>query len=408
MNENNWGDSVKIRIALLMFLVVASVMGCGEKEQMQMPPTEVVVDRVVSVPFKPRRSFVGRLEARQDVRIQAQVSGYLRGRYFREGELVKEKTLLYAIDSAPFEAELAQAKADVARAEANRKVAELNFNRGKRLVSTGAISQSQMDDLTGKRLETIAALTGAEANLKRAEVNLGYTRIHAPFTGRIGRSNFDVGDLVGPEFGALTTLVDVDFMQATFQVSERILMEAEQERATAVAKAERNHLEVPKAVIYIELANNTVYPHVGSIDYVANRIDEKTGTIEVRASIPNPERKLRPGQYVRVVVEIPEAMNVLMIPQAAVQADQKGTFVLTVNADGLVQREDVELDQRVEEKVVVRSGLKEGEQVIVRGLQKARPGQIVVVKSISATENTAKDKTETAPETPAIDDAKGA
>lgn len=379
---------MNIRIGLLVALFTIALSGCSEKKQQTMPLVEVVVDEVISVPYKPKRSFVGRLEARQDVRILAKVTGYLRGRKFREGEIVQEGDLLYEIEADPFEATLAQAKADVSRAEANRKVAELNYNRGNKLVSSGAISQSQMDDLTAKQLETTAALESAKANLKSAEVNLGYTSIRAPFTGRIGRSDFYVGDLVGPDFGTLTTIVSVDYMQATFQVSERILMEAEQDRAEAVAEAERTNQEVSRADIYVELANNTTYPHKGVIDYVANRIDEKTGTIEVRALIPNPEGRLRPGQYVRVIVEIPYAADVLMMPQAAVQADQKGAFVLSVSQDGLVQRQDVQLDQRVEENVVVMSGLKKGDQVIVRGLQKARPGQMVKVKSLASIKKT--------------------
>ena len=367
-----------------MFIAILLILtACGDKPQQVMPLVEVIVDEVVSVPYKPKHSFVGRLEARQDVSIIAKVTGYLRARRFREGELVEKGELLYEIEADPFEAELAQAKADVARAEANRKVAELNYQRGNTLVGSGAISQSQMDDLNAKQLETTAALASAQASLMSAQVNLNYSTIHAPFAGRIGRSEFDVGDLVGPDFGALTTLVSVDHMQATFQVSERILMEAEQDRVVAAAEAKLANREAKKAIVYVELANNTLYPHQGVIDFVANRIDEKTGTIEVRALIPNPEGRLRPGQYVRVVVEVPDAANVLMIPQSAVQADQKGPYVLTVSQDGLVQRQDVQFDQRVGEKVVVMSGLKSGDLVIVRGVQKARPGQHVKVKVIS-------------------------
>lgn len=374
---------MKIHHATVLFVLLLVISACGEKKQQTMPLVEVVVDEVVSVPYKPKRSFVGRLEARQDVRIIAKVSGYLRARHFREGELVQKDDLLYEIEADPFEAELAQSKADVARAEANRKVAELNYKRGQSLVGSGAISQSQMDDLTAKQMETTAAMASAEASLTRAQVNLNYTTIHAPFSGRIGFSEFDVGDLVGPDFGALTTLVSIDNMQASFQVSERILMEAEQDREDAVAEAKRTNREVERAVVYVELANSSVYPHPGVIEYVANRIDEKTGTIQVRALIPNPEGRLRPGQYVRVIVEIPTADNVLMIPQAAVQADQQGPYVLAVSQEGLVQRQAVQLDQRVGEKVVVMSGLKSGDLVIVRGVQKARPGQHVNIKRIS-------------------------
>jgi membrane fusion protein (multidrug efflux system) len=145
---------------------------------------------------------------------------------------------------------------------------------------------------------------------------------------------------------------------------------------------EAQGVDVPQLEIHVELSNRQLYPLGGRIDYVSNRVDENTGTIEARASIPNPNGELRPGQYVKVLVELPMAIDTLMIPQAAVQADQQGSFVLVVGPDNIVRRQNVELDDRVNDKVVVKQGLEDGDRVIVRGLQKVRPGQPVKTKEM--------------------------
>jgi membrane fusion protein (multidrug efflux system) len=357
-------------------IVLALCLGACSQEPPPPLVVEVVVDTAVLDPYQPKSAFVGRLQAIEDVSIQAQVTGYLLARRFREGDMVEAGDILYEIDPAAFEAELARAKADLAKARATQANAERNFKRGQELVPDGNISKSEMDQLEADRLEADAEVAAAEAKLKTAEVNLGYTKIRAPISGRIGRSKLSTGDLVGPNSGVLTTLVSVDPIHALFQLSEATLVQIIVQRMGQPGAQNLNDIDLSDLVVRLELRNGVFYPEIGRVDYFSNRISVDTGTLEARAVIPNPYGLLVPGQYVRVVIVQEELSEALFVPQAAVQADQEGSFVLVVEG-GVVQRRNVVLDERVEERIVVLQGLEEGEQVIVRGLQQVRPGQPV-------------------------------
>jgi membrane fusion protein (multidrug efflux system) len=347
------------------------------------PVVEVVVDSVVLDPYQPKSSFVGRLQAIDDVSIEAQVTGYLTARRFREGDFVNAGDILYEIDPSVFEAEVARARADLAKAKASRANAERNFQRGRELVPDGNISKSEMDRLESEKLGADAEVAAAEATLKTAEVNLGYTKILAPISGRIGRTTHTVGDLVGPNTGPLTTLVSVDPIHALFQVSEATFVQIIVQRMGQPGVQNLNDIDLTDVVVRLELRNGIFYPEIGRIDYFSNRIDEDTGTLEARAVIPNPYGLLVPGQYVRVVIVREEFSEALFVPQAAVQADQQGSFVLVVEG-GIVQRRNVVLDERVDDKIVALQGVDEGDQVIVRGLQQVRPGQPVTTRLMPA------------------------
>ena len=371
--------------AMAFRAVVAAAIGlllaCAE--DLPPPPmVEVVVDEATLEPYQPKASFVGRLHAQDDVTIQAKVSGYLASREFREGDLVNAGDLLYVIDPAEFEAQVARAEANLAKARANQAVAQRNFSRGQELLPQGAISASEMDQLTAAKLEADAEIASARAQVKTAEVNIGYTRILAPISGRIGRSEYSTGDLIGPDSGPLTTLVSIDPIQALFQVSEAFWV-ASVTPAQSKGASNLSDLGLGNVEVSLELSNRQYYPLVGKIDYFANRISDDTGTLEARALIPNPRGILFPGQYVRVVLERTKLVEAVFVAQAAVQADQQGNFVLVVDGLKQVQRRNVVLGERVDDKVVVRQGLVDGEQVIVRGLQLVRPGQVVATKSLA-------------------------
>lgn len=369
---------MRISIACLLVALAACT-----SEPPPPPMVEVIVDEVVLDPHQPKSSFVGRLQAIDDVSIEAQVTGYLKSRKFREGEFVNAGDLLYEIDPAAFEAELAKAKAELARARATQSNAKRNYARGRELLPDGNISKSEMDRLEADRLEADAGVAAAEASLKTAEVNLGYTQIRAPISGRIGRSSHSTGDLVGPTTGVLTSLVSVDPIYALFQLSESTFVQIIVQRMGRSDSRNLNDIDLSNLVVRLELRNDVFYPDIGRIDYFSNRISEDTGTLESRAVIPNPDGLLVPGQYVRVVIVQEEISDALFVPQAAVQADQEGSYVLVVEA-GQVQRRNVALDERVDDRIVVLSGVEEGELVIVRGLQQVRPGQAVTTKQMPA------------------------
>lgn len=363
---------------LLPLLTIVTLIACSEEAQ-QRPPVQVVIDEVVSEPYQPKSEYVGRLQARDDVGIEAKVTGYLLTRDFREGQFVERDQILYTIESSEYEAALARARADLASAVANQANAERNYKRGMELLPRGAISQAEMDDLTAKKLDADARIESANAQIFSAEVNLGFTTIRAPISGRIGRSIASVGDLVGPTSGNLTTLVSIDPIEALFTISEATYVAAISGRMSDGANVDAlRDIEVT-----LELTNGVVYPEVGMIDYIANRVDQTTGTLESRASIPNPHSALVPGQYVRVILKSTTLLYGLFLPQAAVQADQQGSFVLIVDGGSVVQRRNVELGDRFDDLVLVKKGVEEGDRAIVRGLQQVRPGMPVQVRSLS-------------------------
>jgi len=364
----------------LLALVAATVFllsGCAEEEVPQMV-VEVVVDEVVLEPYQPKSRYVGRLIAKDDVAIQAKVTGYLQSRDFVEGDFVEAGAVLYTIDPSEYEAALARAEADLAAARATQANASRNYKRGMGLLPRGAISEAEMDDLEAKKLDADARIESAEAQVTSAEVNLGYTTIAAPISGRIGRSAVSVGDLVGPNTGDLTTLVSIDPIEALFQVSEATYISAIGERLAEGLDAQ----SLQRIEVSLELTNGTLYPEVGRIDYFANRIDQTTGTLESRAQIPNSHGLLVPGQYVRVILRDTQLLEGLFIPQAAVQADQQGSFVLTVDSGNTIVRRNVELGARMDYKVLVKQGVEEGDRVVVRGLQQVRPGMPVKTRTL--------------------------
>jgi len=371
--------TVLFSITLSFFLV-----GCDKKKDAARPIPDVTVTQLELSAHRPEKIFVGRLASPEDINIQAKSTGYLTGRFFIEGAVIQKGDLLFEIDKAPYEAALQEALATIAEAKANTDIAKLNYNRGLKLVKSGTISLSEMDELTAKHRQVEAALNSAKASAKQAEINLGYTAIVAPITGRIGRSLFSVGDLIGPDSGSLTSLASIDTIYVNFQVSETLFLDFQHNQ---IARGEPLTTH-PKADIYIELANKTLHPYPGVIDFVANRVDASTGTLQVRAVIPNPEGNLRPGQYVRAIVKLLTSTDILLIPQAALQSDQQGLYALMVNDEHMVKRQNITIGARIKENVIVLSGLKQGDNVIIHGLQQVKPGQTVTTRMLPPREST--------------------
>jgi membrane fusion protein (multidrug efflux system) len=329
-------------------------------------PPAVTVVPVEQREITPSVTFTGRIEAKDKVDLRARVEGFLEQRLFEEGQEVKAGDLLFVIEKAPYKAQIETVDATIARAQATLDLAEIERRRQSELVKKQATAQARLDDATAKAGEARADLRRQQANLTQAELDLGYTDVKAPITGRIGRASFSVGDFVGPSSGTLATIVSQDPMYVTFPVTQRQLL--------TVRKSGTD----PRSVaVKVRLADGSAYDQVGRINFVDVQVDPGTDTVQVRATMANPQRILVDGQLVTVVVETAKPEPALVVPQAAVQIDQAGRFVLLVTKDNKVQVQRVTIGDERDGLYVVRSGLQAGDRVITEGLQKVRPGMVV-------------------------------
>ncbi|EPW5499642.1 efflux RND transporter periplasmic adaptor subunit [Vibrio vulnificus] len=369
-----------MKLKPIVGLIVASALlaGCEDKTLQQrntMAPL-VVTQEVLMLDYQPSNAYIGRVEAVEDTNITAQVSGYLKARHFEEGQLVEKGALLYTIEPSSFEAQVASAKASLAQAKASLKKAELDHQRGKNLLPRGSISQSEFDALTAGLLGAQAQLEAANAQLKLADVNLSYTQIRAPFSGRISDSKVSTGDLVSPSSGILTTLVSLDPIHTAFSISERERLALGIERIKGDGSTPSAGVEVQ-----LQLENGKEYPHLGRLDYLGNRIDTKTGTIALRAVVANPDHQLLPGQHIKVNLREKQAKSVVVVPRRAVQTDLEGHFVMVMTQGEVAERRNVSLGEQVEQGVVIREGLTQDDVVITQGLQRVRNGMQVRVQT---------------------------
>jgi membrane fusion protein, multidrug efflux system len=331
------------------------------------PPPAVSVVEATLQPFTPSAVFNGRIEAVDEVILRARVSGFLEERNFVEGQDVEQGALLFRIEKAPYEAEVARLEAAVAQAEAEVELARLEETRQSELVARQATAQARLDEARARLGSTRGVLMQQQAALRRAELDLSYTDISAPIAGRIGRAQYSVGNFVGPESGALALIVSQDPIYVTFPVSSRQLLEVrEGARARGID---------PRAVtIRLRLPDDSIYEHPGTLNFVDVQVDPTTDTVTIRGEMPNPDRKLIDNQLVGVIVEEAEPETGLMIPQSALLVDQGGPYVLTIDEENVVTRSPITSGGSQGTAMIVESGLQPGQRVIVEGLQKVRPG----------------------------------
>ncbi|ROV58603.1 efflux RND transporter periplasmic adaptor subunit [Vibrio ponticus] len=372
-----------MRKTLLASLVTGSLLlvGCGEStpSNLQAQAPLVVAQPAKVTTHQQSKSYIGRVEAVEDTNIIAQVSGYLQQRHFEEGQMVEAGQLLYTIEPSSFEAQLSAAKASLAQANATLKKSQLDFNRGKNLLPKGSISQSEFDHLTAALLGAEAQVESAKAQLNLAQVNLSYTEIRAPFSGRISASQVSTGDLVSPQSGILTTLVSLDPVHTGFSVSERERLDLGLDKYQGDGADDTEAAEVQ-----LILENGQPFEHLGALDYLGNRIDLDTGTIAMRAVVPNPDYRLLPGQHIRVELREKASTEVVVVPRRAVQTDLEGHFVMLVAEGNVAERRNVELGRQLEQGIIIQSGISAGDSVITQGLQRIRNGVPVRIDSDSA------------------------
>jgi membrane fusion protein, multidrug efflux system len=354
----------------LSWLAASVLSVCGGSALPQTPPPAVSVISVTSRQVTATGSFVGRITAINKVDIVARVAGFIEERNFTEGQLVKKGDLLFRIEQDTYKAAVDQQAANLAKAKATETNAALQLQRGQELIKNQNIPQSTLDQRAADEQSAQADVMQAQALLEQAQINLGYTEIRSPIDGRIGLATFTVGNLVQPSSGTLATIVSLDPIYVTFQASERDIIEYRRRVAQSGDKD-------PHVAVHVKMPDGSEYPHPGLTNFLDVQVDSNTDTVAVRAQIPNPDGLLIPGGIVGVTTERGAPEAALVVPQSAVQLDQAGHFVLVVDDTKKVELRRVTTGVEQGQDVVVTNGLKEGELVIVEGVQKVRPGQVV-------------------------------
>ena len=359
-----------------ILILAAALCGCGRSATSDpaasapASPPSVTVSRAALKSVTPAGTFVGRVQAVDTVNLVARVEGFLQKRAFTEGQKVKTGDLLFVIEQDTYQAAVDQAQAQLASAQATERNAALALQRSQELVKTNAVAQATVDQNLANQGTAAAAVRAAEAALEQAKINLAFTEIKAPIDGRIGMANVSVGNFVNQATGTLATIVSQDPIYVLFPATTQQVLEYRQRTGKTPGAS-------PNAVVHATFANGQEYPHPGTVDFLDIQANQATDTITVRAIFPNPDGWLVAGQVVNVTVEAGQPAQRLMIPQAALQVDQSGSYVLVVGEGDKVDERRVKLGPVQGADITVTDGLKAGELVIVEGVQKVRPGEVV-------------------------------
>lgn len=338
---------------------------------------------VISAEYKPMTESTeinGRIQAPQRVDLVARVTAFLNEKLFDEGAEVKKGDVLYRLERPPFEADVEIKQAAVAQAQAQLDNANVALSRAESLAETQTGTQVTLDNARASQKTAAAQLKAAQAQLLQAQVNLGYTEINAPIDGRIGRTSVTIGNVVSPTSGVLATIVSLDPMYVVFSISVRRVLELRDRYA------DKGGLDAVR--IRVRLPNGRVYRETGKLDFVDIGIAKDTDTIVLRGTIANPLlgtdapeggslRELTDEEFVTVILEAVEPLKVLAIPRAAILADQQGFYVYVVNDKNIAEQRRVKLGQSKPATAAIVEGLRQGDSVIIEGLQRVRPNQVV-------------------------------
>jgi RND family efflux transporter MFP subunit len=317
--------------------------------------------------------FTGRTVANKTIEIRARVTGYIDKINFidSEGRDVESGSVLFEVDPRLYQAEVARAQANLMQAQTRLKRVELDYDRALKTVASRTITQEQFDQVAGDRAEAKAQVEIMKANLDLAKLNLSYTQVTAPISGRVSRRQLDQGNLVRADETVLATIVSMDPMYAYFELDERTLLRLRRAAEEEGAISTHNEKSVP---IKMALADEDGYPHEGVVNYFDNQLDAGTGTLQARAVFDNRNRMLAPGMFVRVRLPIGRPYQALLVPEEALGTDQGQKFVYVVDEQNKAQYRRIEVGKLEHGERVVLSGLSTSDRVIVSGLQRVRPG----------------------------------
>jgi RND family efflux transporter MFP subunit len=381
-----WFGVFRLPATVLTLLLLA---GCEQNTFVSPPPPKVDVGVPVQRTITRYLDATGNAAPIKSVDLVARVQGFLQSINYQDGTFVKQGTSLFTIEPETYKLKLDQARAAEAGAEASLKLAEADFRRQTDLVQRQAVSQATLDTSTSNRENAQASLQQAQANTRIAEVNYGYTNVTAPFDGIVSAHLVSIGELVGVSSPTqLATIVALDPIYVNFNVNEQDVLRI---RAEA-AKRGVTISELRQLPVEVGLQTETGYPHKGRLDYVPPTLNQSTGTLPVRGLLPNPDRVLLPGFFLRVRVPFDKQDNALLVPNVSLGSDQSGRYLLVVNGENVVEQRKVQTGPLDGDLRVIEDGLKPDDKVVIAGLLRAIPGQKVdpILQKIETSASSAK------------------
>lgn len=370
-NIKIWNVLAKLSAFALAGAAFIAVSGCGKKApQMAHSAPEVQVSKPIKKTFEVWDEYTARVEPLEFVELRSRVSGYLEKIFFKEGQIVKAGDLLFVIDPRPYEASLAAAKASVKEVEARLLLAKTNLERAKDLLKSNAISKEIYDTRESDVLSTEASLLNAQALLKEAELNLEYTHIRAPISGKVSQRLVDPGNLITANTTVLTTIVNSSIVQAYFEISERDMLRYQN---SGLFK-EIDVINRKGPPVEMTLWGEEHKPFKGELTYFDNRIGSQTASLTMRADIKNPDHYLAAGMFGKIKVRGGKAQEFLVLPEEIIGTDLINRYVLVVNKDGIVEYRPVKIGRLFGKYRAIEEGVTENDDVIFVGLQRAAPG----------------------------------
>lgn len=366
-----------------MLALTAAFAGCIKPQQPPAPAAaapeapKVLVEVPQSGDITDYEDFTGRTVATKTIDIRARVTGYLTKINFseKEGQDVEQNSVLFEIDPRPYQAEMARTEAGFLQAQSHLKRIDLDYQRAAKTVDKKVITQEQFDLVTGDRNEARSAVEVARANRDMAKLNLSFTKVRAPISGRVSRTQLDVGNLVRADETILTTVVSMDPIYAYFDVDERTML-----RLRRYAEEGRIRLSGDRATaipVGMGLADEDGFPHGGVVNFVDNRLDPSSGTLQLRGIFKNADRMLSPGMFVRVRLPIGNSYRALLVSEQALGTDQGQKFVYVIDQENKAQYRRVQVGKLQQGHRVILKGLEAEERIVVSGLQRIRPGAVV-------------------------------